>query len=199
MTLVFATNNQHKLEEVRQMLPSVCVVFSLRDIGCEDDIEETGDTLEANSLLKARYVAQWINLHPDIHVDGIFADDTGMEVQALNGQPGVHTARYAGEPKDDARNRRKLLHELQCIHADNRHARFRTVITLIRGEKIEQVEGIVNGTIAYEETGQGGFGYDSLFVPEGYSQSFACLTAEQKNSISHRGRAIQHLLEILSL
>jgi len=188
MKLVFATNNKHKLEEVRKILPSVFQVISLQELGCDDDIEETGSTLEANSLLKAQYI--WEHYHVDC-----FADDTGLEIEALNGAPGVFTARWAGEAHNDAANRQKALRELQG--QSNRHARFRTVVTLIRDGKAKQVEGIVNGSIATEERGEGGFGYDSLFIPQGYEQTFAQLPAEIKNSISHRARAMQQLKLLL--
>jgi len=184
MQLVFATNNAHKLEEVQKILPSVFQIISLRELGCTDDIAETGTTLEANSLIKAQYI--WEHYHVDC-----FADDTGLEIEALNGQPGVYTARWAGEAHNDAANRQKALRELQGI--TNRRARFRTVVTLIRQGKIEQVEGIVNGYIATKEQGEGGFGYDPIFIPEGYNKTFAELPASVKNTISHRARAMEQL------
>jgi len=188
MKLVFATNNPHKLEEVRKILPSVFQVISLQELGCNQDIEETGTTLEANSLLKAQYI--WDHYHVDC-----FADDTGLEISALNNQPGVYTARWAGQAHNDAANRQKALREL--AHQSNRQARFRTVITLIRGGQVQQVEGIVSGSIATEERGEGGFGYDSLFIPDGYTQTFAELPASEKNTISHRARAMQQLKTLL--
>jgi len=184
MQLVFATNNAHKLEEVRKILPSVFQIISLNELGCNEDIAETGTTLEANSLIKAQYI--WDRYHVDC-----FADDTGLEIEALNGQPGVYTARWAGEAHDDAANRQKALRELQG--QTNRKARFRTVITLIREGQVEQVEGIVNGHIATEERGNSGFGYDPLFIPEGYGKTFAELPASVKNTISHRARAMEQL------
>lgn len=193
MRLVFASNNKHKLEEVRAILTGH-EVLSLNDIGFVTDIEETGDTLEANSLIKARAVADFIKTQA-LSVEGIFSDDTGLEIDALQGQPGVHTARWAGEPANDANNRRKALTLLQG--QTNRSARFRTVITFIRGEKVQQVEGRVEGVIATQESGNGGFGYDPLFMPEGYDKTFAELPAEVKNSISHRARAMQALCKVI--
>jgi len=188
MQLVFATNNAHKLEEVRKILPSVFQVISLKELGCTDDIEEIGTTLEENSLVKAQYI--WNRYHVDC-----FADDTGLEIEVLNNQPGVYTARWAGEAHNDAANRQKALDELKI--QTNRRARFRTVVTLIRDGKVAQVEGQVGGSIATEERGDGGFGYDSLFIPEGYDQTFAQLPQQIKNSISHRARAMEELKNIL--
>lgn len=193
MKLVFASNNKHKLEEVRAILTGH-EVLSLNDIGFVTDIDETGDTLEANSLIKARAVADFITAQA-LSVEGIFSDDTGLEIDALQGQPGVHTARWAGEPANDTNNRRKALTLLQG--QTNRSARFRTVITLIRGEQVQQVEGRVEGVIATQESGNGGFGYDPLFMPEGYDKTFAELPAEVKNSISHRARAMQALCKVI--
>lgn len=193
MKLVFASNNEHKLSEVRAIMPAHVEVLSLHDIGFEADIEETGTTLEANSAIKAQTIHHWLQTHsPSQPIDGIFADDTGLEIDALNGAPGVYTARWAGEP---AANRRKALQELSS--QTNRQAQFRTVITLIRGEEQVQVEGIVRGAMATEERGERGFGYDSLFIPEGYNRTFAELPAEVKNSISHRARALAELVKII--
>ena len=196
MRLVFATNNAHKLQEVREILPADVEVISLHEIGFDKEIDETGTTLEENSRIKAEEVYQYImrNAHSTM-IDGVFADDTGLEISALGGQPGVYTARWAGEPSNPENNRKKALTELEGIN--NRQAQFRTVVTLIRNGKTEQVEGIVRGEIATEERGDGGFGYDPLFVPEGYDKTFAELPAEIKNSISHRARAIQALCGIL--
>lgn len=205
MTLVFATNNMHKLEEVSNILPSTCRILSLRDIGFDSEIDETGKTLEDNSLLKARVVWDYLQTHPQtVAIDGVFADDTGLEIPVLNNQPGVRTARWAGDNHDDAANRRKALRLLQ--DKPDRSARFRTVITLITtkdnaGEESHpvaaQVEGRVEGRIAEAEKGEGGFGYDSLFIPEDYGKTFAELPAETKNSISHRARAVQQLRLLL--
>lgn len=193
MRLVFASNNAHKLDEVRRILPAGIEVLSLSDIGFEAEIEETGTTLEQNSAIKAETVYQWILDNGQWTLDGVFADDTGLEIDALGGQPGVYTARWAGEP---AANRKKALAELKGI--TDRGAQFRTVITLIRmtGERLA-VSGVVRGRIAEEEYGQGGFGYDPVFIPEGYDKTFGELPAEIKNSISHRSRALQALVKAL--
>ena len=187
MQLVFASNNAHKLQEVRAILPEH-TILSLEDIGCHADIPETADTLEGNSLIKAQYV------YDHYHCD-CFADDTGLEIEALGNLPGVRTARWAGEPANPANNRKKALQELSG--QTNRRARFRTVVTLIRSGKVQQVEGVVRGSIAAAEYGNGGFGYDPLFIPEGYDKTFAELPAELKNTISHRARAMQALKQIL--
>ncbi len=193
-SLVFASNNAHKLEEVRRIL-SPREVLSLNDIGFYTEIDETGMTLEENSMIKAESVYNWLRANQRADEFDVFADDTGLEIEALNGQPGVFTARWAGEPVCDANNRRKALSEL--ADKTNRNARFRTVITLIqRGEK-QQVVGEVRGVIAKKEAGGNGFGYDSLFIPEGYDKTFAQLPAEVKNSISHRARALAELAKII--
>lgn len=198
--IVFATNNQHKLQEIRDILGSDYEVVSLKEIGCDVDIPETGNTLEENALQKAQYV------YDHYHVS-CFADDTGLEVEALDGAPGVHSARYAeGTDHDSEANMAKLLRELDG--KENRQARFRTVICYIEKQdvcpcgytsikKIHQFEGIVNGHIATEKHGTEGFGYDPIFVPEGYDQSFAELGEEIKNGISHRARAVAKLVEYL--
>lgn len=186
--LVFATNNPHKLEEVRAILGSDVEVLSLRDIGCTGDIPETADTLEGNALLKARFVAS------RYEVD-CFADDTGLEVAALDGAPGVYSARFAGPGCTPADNVRKLLGLMQ--DAGDRSARFRTVVALIRGGKEYCFEGMVGGTIARTPAGCGGFGYDPVFVPEGYDRTFAELPPAEKNRISHRARAVAKLADFL--
>lgn len=192
MKLIFASNNAHKLAEVRAIL-SDHEVLSLHDVGFEQEIEETGETLEANSLIKAQTVSTWLQQH-NLQF-WVFADDTGLEISALGGKPGVYTARWAGEPSNPANNRHKALVEL--AGKTNRTARFRTVITLIKEGEVTQVEGIVNGSIAFEEYGEGGFGYDPIFIPTGHEQTFAQLPAEIKNSISHRARAMAALKQIL--
>ena len=200
MRLVFASNNDHKLSEVRQIMPPSVEVLSLRDIGFEAEIDETGSTLEANSRIKAETVSDWISGKRSSlsDIDGVFADDTGLEIDALHGAPGVYTARWAGEP---AANRAKALRELDGN--ENRGCQFRTVITLIRfsadGEQpsVSQVEGVVRGRIATAEYGEGGFGYDPVFIPEGYDKTFGELPAEIKNTISHRARALHALVQIL--
>lgn len=192
MKLIFASNNAHKLAEVRAIL-SDHEVLSLHDVGFEQEIEETGETLEANSLIKAQTVSTWLQQH-NLQF-WVFADDTGLEISALGGKPGVYTARWAGEPSNPANNRHKALVEL--AGKTNRTARFRTVITLIKEGEVTQVEGIVNGSIAFEEYGEGGFGYDPIFIPTGHEQTFAQLPADIKNSISHRARAMAALKQIL--
>lgn len=200
MTLLFASNNAHKLDEVRRILPASVTVVSLRDAGLDIDPEENGATLEANSLLKAQAVWDALLQYPLLkdRIDGVFADDTGLEIAALGGQPGVCTARWAGEAHNDAANRAKALRLLQGQH--DRTARFRTVITLIMHGRTDRFEGIVNGHIATAEAGHAGFGYDPLFIPEGYDRTFAQLPPEVKNSISHRARALAalaaHLIKV---
>ncbi len=188
MKIVFATNNAHKLSEVRAVLGEGFELVTLKEVGITEDIPETGSTLDENASIKSHYVYERTGLD-------CFADDTGLEVEALNGAPGVRSARYATDGHDFAANNRKLLHELEGV--ENRKARFRTVISLIRGGVEQRVEGIVNGTIATEESGCEGFGYDPLFIPEGKSVTFAEMSAEEKNSISHRGRAVAALKEVL--
>ena len=196
MKIVFATNNRHKLDEISCILGNKFEVLSLADIGCHDDIPEDADTLEENAMIKARYI--WDHYHMNV-----FADDTGLEVEALDGRPGVHSARYAeGTDHDSEENMKKLLGEL--AENNNRNARFRTVIALLleNGEgnapDAIEFEGIVEGTIARERRGKEGFGYDPIFVPKGYDESFAQLGIEVKNKISHRARAVAKLAEFLS-
>ncbi|MCD8292708.1 MAG: non-canonical purine NTP diphosphatase [Prevotellaceae bacterium] len=187
-TLVFATNNAHKFQEVTDMLQGSIVLLRLKDIGCEADIPETAGTLEGNALQKARFI------YDNYHVD-CFADDTGLEVEALHGAPGVYSARYAGEAHDAEANMQKLLLNLQ--HETNRKARFRCVFTLIEHGEVHQFEGIVNGTITQEKHGKEGFGYDPLFIPDGYKETFAEMDETRKNQISHRARALQKLVAYL--
>ena len=205
MKIVFATNNQHKLSEIRQILGSSIEVLSLNDIGCHEDIPETGATLEDNALLKAQYV------YDHYHID-CFADDTGLEVDALNGAPGVYSARYAamgpmspigqispmnptGPTHDSEANMTRLLLELG--ENNNRKARFRTVIALIQQGEVHEFEGIVTGQIIRERRGGEGFGYDPIFQPDGYDQTFAELGVEVKNQISHRARATAKLADFI--
>lgn len=189
MKIVFATNNQNKLIEVRKILGNQFKVLSLEDIGCHDDIPEKGQTLEDNALIKAQYV------YNKYHVD-CFADDTGLEVDALGGAPGVYSARYAGGAGHNSQaNMTKLLHELE--NNNNRRARFRTVIALIINGKTKTFEGIVNGEIITQRRGGEGFGYDPIFQPEGYNKTFAELGTDIKNQISHRARAVQKLADHL--
>lgn len=187
--LVFATHNAHKVDEVRAILPASVELVGLAALGCHDEIPETGNTLRDNALQKVQYV------HDRFGVD-CFADDTGLEVEALDGAPGVYSARYAGEPADFAKNRAKLLSALTGI--SNRRAQFRTVVSLILNDKTYFFEGIVTGRIIAEERGVGGFGYDSVFVPDGYDKTFAELPAAVKNSISHRARAMEQLNNFLA-
>ena len=192
--IVFATNNQHKLQEIREILSPEFEIVSLKEIGCHEDIPETGNTLEENALQKARYVSERYHI-------SCFADDTGLEVEALEGAPGVHSARYAeGTDHDSEANMTKLLRELEG--KENRQARFRTVIALIElGEdetkNVHLFEGIVEGHISTERQGTEGFGYDPIFVPEGYEKSFAALGETIKNHISHRARAVKKLADYL--
>lgn len=192
--IVFATNNQHKLQEIREILSPEFEIVSLKEIGCHEDIPETGNTLEENALQKARYVSERYHI-------SCFADDTGLEVDALGGAPGVHSARYAeGTDHDSEANMTKLLRELEG--KENRQARFRTVIALIElgedeTENVHLFEGIVEGHISTERQGNEGFGYDPIFVPEGYEKSFAALGETIKNHISHRARAVKKLAEYL--
>ena len=206
MRIVFATNNQHKLSEIRQILGSRVEVLSLKDIGCYADIPETGSTLEENALQKAQYV------YDHYHID-CFADDTGLEVDALAGAPGVYSARYAaigpigpispispispiGPTHDSEANMARLLRELG--ENNNRHARFRTVIALIQQGEVHEFEGIVNGQIIRERRGGEGFGYDPIFQPDGYDKTFAELGTDIKNQISHRARATAKLCDFLT-
>ncbi len=185
---VFATNNAHKLEEVSAILGKKIELLSMKDIDCNVDIPETADTLEGNALIKARYIFE--NYHLDC-----FADDTGLEVEALNGAPGVYSARYAGDAHDSEANMKKLLKEMENVK--NRRARFRTVFALIINGKEHLFEGIVKGEIIKNRKGTSGFGYDPVFVPEGYSQTFAEMGNELKNKISHRAMATQKLCHFL--
>lgn len=186
--LIFATNNAHKLDEVRSILGSRFTIKSLKDIGCDADIPETADTLEGNALMKARF------LYEKYGVD-CFADDTGLEVTALGGAPGVHTARYAGNHDSEA-NMNKLLNELE--KKSDRSAQFRTVIALIIEGKEFLFEGIVKGSIAKEKAGDGGFGYDPIFIPEGFTQTFSQMGNDSKNHISHRALAVEKLYNYLN-
>jgi len=188
INLVFATNNEHKLTEVREILGDLFHILSLKDMGCFYDIPETADTLEGNALLKARYVKQKYGYD-------CFADDTGLEIKALHNAPGVYSARYAGEAKDPKANIHKVLLELQ--DKTDREARFRTVIALIIGEEEYLLEGTVEGMIVDKARGEAGFGYDPVFVPKGYKDTFAELGADVKNKISHRAEAIKKLKKLL--
>lgn len=188
--LVFATNNSYKLDEIRAILGDKVEVLSLKDIHCDADIPETANTLEGNAALKAEYIYKNYGLD-------CFADDTGLEVSVLGGAPGVYSARYAGgEGHDSEANMRKLLHELEGVK--DRKAQFRTVICLIEQGKEHLFEGIVRGTIIEHKRGDSGFGYDPIFVPEGYEETFAEMGSAEKNKISHRAQAVQQLCKYLS-
>lgn len=187
--LVFATNNAHKLEEIRAILGDRIEVLSLKDIHCDADIPETADTLEGNAALKAEYIYR--NYGMDC-----FADDTGLEVEALGGAPGVYSARYAGSGHDSEANMKKLLAELNGV--TDRKAQFRTAICLIEGGEKHLFEGIVKGEIIENKRGNSGFGYDPVFVPEGYAETFAEMGNDEKNKISHRARAVQQLCAYLN-
>ena len=190
MKIVFATNNKHKLEEIKDILGKDFEIVSLAEIGCHEDIPETGLTLEENARQKSTYIVEHYN-------HDCFADDTGLEVDSLNGEPGVHSARYAeGTDHDSEANMRKLLSKMANVK--DRTARFRTVISLIINGVEHQFEGRVEGCIATEKHGTEGFGYDPIFIPEGYDKSFAELGEEVKNQISHRARAVKKLAEYLS-
>lgn len=186
--LVFATNNQHKLDEVSQILEGKVELLSLKDINCDTDIPETADTLEGNALLKAQYIHEHYGLN-------CFADDTGLEIEALNNEPGVYSARYAGTDKDSEANMLKVLSKLKGI--ENRKAQFRTAVSLILDNKTYLFEGVIKGEIIKEKRGEQGFGYDPIFVPEGYNQTFAELGGDIKNTISHRALAINKLCDFL--
>lgn len=189
LTLVLASNNAHKLDEMRRIAGDRMVILSLADIGCTDDIPETADTLEGNALIKARYVKEHFGYD-------CFADDTGLEVEALDGAPGVRSARYApGDGHDSAANTALLLRNLE--EKSSRKARFRTVIALILGGQEHLFEGIVEGSITEEPHGEAGFGYDPVFRPDGWTETFAQASPERKNAVSHRGRATAALLNFI--
>ena len=188
MKLVFATNNLNKLKEVQEMLPSSIELLSLKDINCFDEIEETETTLEGNAHLKADYITKKFGFN-------CFADDTGLEVESLGGKPGVYSARFAGEPSNSENNMQKLLVDLET--KTNRKAQFRTAVSLNINEKKFLFEGICAGEILTKKQGEKGFGYDPIFKPEGFNQSFAEMTSKEKNTISHRGIAIQKLVSFL--
>lgn len=188
MKLVFATHNMHKLKEVQQLLPASIELLSLDDIGCFDEIPETGQTLEHNAKLKADFVTKNYNLN-------CFSDDTGLLIDALNGEPGVYSARYAGAQKSAVDNMAKVLTKLQG--KTNRKAHFKTAIHLNLEDQSHVFDGVVHGSITKEPQGKGGFGYDPIFKPEGYEQTFGELPSATKNAISHRGRAIEKLVDFL--
>jgi XTP/dITP diphosphohydrolase len=188
MKLVFATNNKNKILEVQQLLPSTIEIISLESIGCFEEIPETADTIEENAIMKANYVTQKYGYN-------CFADDTGLEVEALNGAPGVFSARYAGEQRNSDDNMNKLLAELS--NKTNKNAQFKTVIVLNLNGKQHLFTGIAKGKITLEKTGNQGFGYDPIFQPEGYEVTFAQLSLAEKSLISHRGKATEQLIAFL--
>ena len=188
MKLVFATHNEHKLNEVQRMLPKEITLLTLDEIGCFEDIPETSNTIEGNAIQKALYIKEKYGYDT-------FADDTGLEVAALDNAPGVYSARYAGEAKDNEANIDLLLANMK--DKQERQAQFKTIFALCLGEDLHTFEGIVRGEITHERKGEGGFGYDAVFLPEGYADTFAQMSADQKNSISHRGRALQKLTAFL--
>ena len=188
MQLVFASNNKNKIKEIQLLLPDSIQILSLEDIGCTEDIPETADTIEGNAILKANYVTQKYGYD-------CFADDSGLEVDALNGEPGVFSARYAGEPKNDENNIDKLLANLKDVN--NKKANFKTIICLnLKGEQ-HLFTGIINGQIIEERIGNNGFGYDPIFVADGYQKTFSELSLEEKARISHRGIAVKELITFL--
>lgn len=189
MQLVFASNNKNKIKEIQQLLPNSIEILSLESIGCHEEIPETADTIEGNAILKANYVTQKYGYD-------CFADDTGLEIEALNGEPGVYSARYAGEQKNADDNMNKVLKAL--TNSNNRTAQFKTVIALNLKGKQQLFTGIAKGQITTEKSGDQGFGYDPIFQPEGYPETFAELALEIKNKISHRGKATQLLLSFLN-
>lgn len=187
--LVFATNNAHKLEEIRKMVDGRYEIVSLKEIGCQEEIPEEQETLEGNALQKARFVSERYGVN-------CFADDTGLEIDALGGKPGVRSARYAGEGHDSEANMRKVLEEMEG--EDNRRARFRTIIALILDGQEHLFEGEAWGEILREKHGSEGFGYDPIFRPEGFEESFAEMSLDTKNAISHRGKATRALIRFLN-
>ncbi|RAI95207.1 non-canonical purine NTP diphosphatase [Algoriphagus yeomjeoni] len=189
MKICFSTNNPKKIEEVKAALGDSFEIVSLKDIGCSEELPETGDTLEHNAFQKAKYVKEHFGVD-------CFADDTGLEVDALEGEPGVYSGRYAGEPRSDQRNIDLLLKNLGDTSL--RTARFKTVIALLLGEEEYKFEGVAEGEIMRSRTGDGGFGYDPVFLPKGHSKSFAELSMVEKNQISHRGKAVSELITFLS-
>ncbi len=188
MKICFATNNKKKIEEVKAALGPEIEILSLQEIGCNEELPETGDTLEHNAFQKAQFVK-------DHYGVDCFADDTGLEADALEGEPGVYSGRYAGEPRSDERNMDLLLKNLE--NSSLRTARFKTVIALLIGDEKYKFEGVVEGEILKERIGSGGFGYDPVFQPNGFSKSFAEFSISEKNKISHRGKAVNSLVNFL--
>ena len=188
MKLVFASNNKNKIKEIKLLIPSNYEILSLEDIGCTEEIPETANTIEGNAILKANYITEKFGYD-------CFADDSGLEVDALNGEPGVFSARYAGEPKNDSNNTYKLLKNLETI--TNRKANFKTVICFNLNNKQHLFTGIVNGKINFEPIGEMGFGYDPIFIPDGFTETFAQMSIEKKSKMSHRGKAVSKMIDFL--
>lgn len=189
MKIVFASNNQNKVKEIQNQVPSFIEIVTLEDIGCTEDIEETGKTIEENAIIKANYVTTKYNLP-------CFADDTGLEIEVLNSEPGVYSARYAGENKNAEKNMQLVLEKMKSC--ENRAAQFKTVIALHINNEQHLFKGIVKGEIRKEKTGTNGFGYDPIFEPEQLGKTFAEMTMEEKNTMSHRGRAVAQLIDFLT-
>lgn len=193
MNLLFASSNKNKIKEIQALLPTHITLLGLSDINFTQEIAETATTIEGNAHLKAEFIWNYLKQQPSSQtIDAVFADDSGLEVDALNGAPGVYSARYAGEPKNDEANNKKLLSELKT--QTKRNAQFKTVIAFINKNTSKQFEGIIKGTIVYEPRGNNGFGYDPLFIPQGLRSTFAELDLETKNSISHRALAVKKLI-----
>ena len=190
MKIIFATANQNKANEIQKIVPQEIQILSLKDIGFEGEIPETQPTIEGNAIQKANFIV-------DKFAQNCFADDTGLEVEALNGEPGVYSARYAGEERDDEKNIDLVLEKL--ANQENRKARFKTVIALLIENQLYTFEGIIEGEIIKERRGTQGFGYDSVFVPNGFQKTFAELSMQEKNQISHRARATKKMIEFLNL
>ena len=188
MQLVFASNNKNKIAEIQALVPNSIEILSLEDIGCLEDIPETADTIEGNALLKANYVSEKYGYN-------CFADDSGLEIDSLNGAPGVYSARFAGEQKNDSDNIQKVLKELQSV--ENRNAQFKTVIALNLNQRQKLFTGIIKGTITNHPKGHNGFGYDPIFQPNNYKITFAEMNQKEKSAISHRGQAVAQLLTYL--
>ncbi len=189
MKIIFASNNKNKVQEIQNQLPEFIQIITLEEIGCTEEIAETADTMEGNALLKANYVTEKYGLP-------CFADDTGLEIEALNGAPGVYSARYAGEDKNAEKNMDLVLEKMQ--NEPNRKAQFKTVIALNINDQQYLFTGIITGEIRKEKTGANGFGYDPIFEPENIGKTFAEMTLEEKNKLSHRGRAVEQLIEFLN-
>ena len=188
MKIIFASNNKNKVQEIQKQVPASIQIVTLDEIGCTEDIAETGNTLEENAIIKANYITEKYGLP-------CFADDTGLEIEALNGEPGVYSARYAGKERNDEANMNKVLKNLE--NQTNRKAQFKTVIALNLNNKQHLFTGIVEGKIRTEKTGTNGFGYDPIFEPENVGKTFAEMTLEDKNKLSHRGRAVEKLIAFL--